>query len=187
VRIEHTFAPRPGSTTQSAHKTISIFDPVAGATYMLQPDSMKAYKSPAHARPGADAAPREQSPQSRPPHHRASDAPPAQTENLGLQTINGVAATGTRTTQSIPAGAIGNAAPIQIVREVWMSQDLKIPIMIKTSDPRFGETVMQLTNITQSNPDAGLFQVPSGYTLQSAPGRSSGHMRPGPGSTNPVK
>ena len=131
--------------------------------------------------------PGEQSQQARPPRHHSSDTPPAQTENLGVQTINGVAATGTRTTQSIPAGAIGNTQPIQIVREVWMSQDLKIPIMIKTSDPRFGETVMQLTNITQTNPDAALFQVPTGYTLQTAPGRSSGHMRPGAGSTTPVK
>ena len=72
---------------------------------------------------------------------------------MGLQTINGLAATGTRTTQTIPAGAIGNTQPIQIVREVWMSADLKIPVMIKTIDPRFGNTVMQLTNVQTTNPD----------------------------------
>ena len=102
-----------------------------------------------------------------------------QTDNLGLQTINGLAATGTRTTQTIPAGAIGNTQPIQIVREVWMSQDLKIPVMIKTTDPRFGNTVMQLTNVQTTNPDPALFQVPAGYTVQSSPGRQpGGHMRP---------
>src|SRR5262249_8773573 len=95
------------------------------------------------------------------------------------QTINGISATGTRTTQTIPAGAIGNTQPIQIVREVWTSQDLKVPVMIKTTDPRFGDTTMQLTNVMQSNPDPSLFQVPSGYPVQSFHDRpSGGHMRP---------
>ena len=97
------------------------------------------------------------------------------TENLGTQTINGVVATGTRTTQTIPVGAIGNLQQIQIVREVWISQDLKVPVMIKTSDPRFGDTVMQLANIVQANPDASLFQVPAGYTVENAPDRFGGH------------
>src|SRR5437868_1833510 len=44
VRIEHTLHSRPGSD-QAARKTVSIFDPVAGSTYMLQPAEMKAYKS----------------------------------------------------------------------------------------------------------------------------------------------
>ena len=139
---------------------------------------MKAYKSGMRPRPPADAGAQQQP---RPPRHAegGANAPQVQTDNLGLQTINGLAATGTRTTQTIPAGAIGNTQPIQIVREVWMSQDLKIPVMIKTTDPRFGNTVMQLTNVQTTNPDPALFQVPAGYTVQSSPGRMpGGHMRP---------
>lgn len=176
VRIEHTFPPRPGSD-QAARKTVSIFDPVAGTTYMLQPGEMKAYKLGMRPRPPADAGIEH----ARPQRHAegGANAPQVQTDNLGLQTINGLAATGTRTTQTIPAGAIGNTQPIQIVREVWMSADLKIPVMIKTTDPRFGNTVMQLTNVQTTNPDPALFQVPAGYTVQSSPGRpSGGHMRP---------
>jgi hypothetical protein len=176
VRIEHTMPARPGSGDQAARKTVSIFDPVAGSTYMLQPAEMTAYKSDMRSRPPADGRMQH----GRPP--RAEGGPNArqvQTDNLGLQTINGLAATGTRTTQTIPAGAIGNTQPIQIVREVWMSQDLKIPVMIKTTDPRFGDTVMQLTNIQTTNPDPALFQVPAGYTVQSFPGRPpGGRMRP---------
>jgi hypothetical protein len=179
VRIEHMFPARPGSSTQGTHKMVSIFDPVANTSYVLQPEQNKAFKSPMRSRPPADA--NAQAARSRTPHHREGgpNAPQAQTENLGLQTINGIAATGTRTTQTIPAGAIGNTQAIQIVREVWTSQDLKIPVMIKTVDPRFGETTMQLTNVLQTNPDAALFQVPAGFTVQSSHDRpSGGHMRP---------
>jgi hypothetical protein len=99
-----------------------------------------------------------------------------QTENLGTQVVNGVSATGTRTTETITAGAIGNQQPIQIVRETWVSVDLKVPVQIKTSDPRFGNMVMQLTNIVQGEPDASLFQVPSSYTIKT---RSARQGRPG--------
>src|SRR5262249_25622544 len=92
---------------------------------------------------------------------------------------NGIAATGTRTTRTIPVGAIGNTQAIQVVREVWTSQDLKVPVMIKSSDPRFGDTTMQLTNIQQTNPDPSLFQVPANYTVQSfSDRRQGGHTRP---------
>ena len=109
------------------------------------------------------------------PHGRGPgpDAENAAQEELGTQTINGLAATGKRTTRTIPAGAFGNAQPIQIVREVWVSTDLKVPLTIKSSDPRFGTTVTQLTNVVQGEPDAALFQVPAGYTVtqRTRPGR----------------
>lgn len=74
-------------------------------------------------------------------------------------------ATGTRTTRTIPAGAIGNALPLETIHERWVSTDLKVPVMIKTTDPRFGTTVTQLTNINRAEPDANLFTVPSDYTV----------------------
>ena len=95
-----------------------------------------------------------------------------------MTTINGVQATGTR---ALPAPSrwaeIGNAQPIQNVRETWMSPDLKVPVMVKTSDPRFGTTTVQLTNITRSEPDPSLFQTPSDYTVTK--GRGPGPGQPG--------
>ena len=41
------------------------------------------------------------------------------TENLGQQSVEGVNATGSRSTTTIPAGAIGNLQPIKIVAEQW--------------------------------------------------------------------
>ncbi len=171
VRIEHSFSGRSGAAAGQKSTSVSIFDPVGGVSYMLHPDSMKAVKSALRTRPSAGASPNGRAPRSR--FNGATEAQ-AVTENLGTQTINNLISAGTRTTQTIPVGAIGNTQPIQIVREVWISQDLKVPVMIKTSDPRFGDTIMQLANVTQSNPDPSLFQVPSTYTVEAAPDRFGG-------------
>ncbi len=103
------------------------------------------------------------------------------TATLGTQVINGVAATGTQLTETIPAGAIGNAQAIQVVRISWISTDLKVPVQIKTTDPRYGNTDMELTNIVQSEPSASLFVVPAGYTIQQGGGRGPGG---GPGGSS---
>jgi hypothetical protein len=46
--------------------------------------------------------------------------------------------------------------------------------MIKTSDPRFGTTVTQLTNVVRSEPDAALFQTPADYTVSKGHGPRMG-------------
>jgi len=154
VRTEATFTPR-GSTT--AQTMITIFDPVGGNFNVLDPLKLTVVKNPLPPAPSRQMG--------RGRRGSGADTTQVQTENLGTQSVNGVQATGTRSTQTIAAGAIGNAQPIQVVREVWVSVDLKVPVMIKGTDPRFGNTLMQLTNIVQSEPDASLFQVPSNYTV----------------------
>jgi hypothetical protein len=98
---------------------------------------------------------------------------------LGTQTVNGVQATGTQITEVIPAGAIGNAQPITSTRTTWISNDLHIPVQIKTTDPRIGSTDMELTNISTGEPSATLFTVPSTYTVQKG-GRGMGRGPRGP-------
>ncbi len=90
----------------------------------------------------------------------------AQRESLGKQLIEGVEAEGTRTTFTIPAGEIGNERAIEIVSERWYSQELQTVVMTRHSDPRFGDTTYKLTNISRTEPDRSLFEVPSGYTLK---------------------
>jgi hypothetical protein len=89
------------------------------------------------------------------------------TEDLGVQSIEGVEATGTRTVTTIPAGEIGNERPIEIVYEKWYSKELQLVVMSKHSDPRFGEQTYRLTNIVRSEPDPSLFELPSGYKVVS--------------------
>ena len=86
-------------------------------------------------------------------------------ESLGTQFMEGLAVEGTRTTVTIPAGQIGNERPINIVSERWFSQDLKVLVMSRQSDPRFGETTYRLTNLTRAEPAAHLFEIPADFTL----------------------
>ena len=88
----------------------------------------------------------------------------AQKESLGTQMIEGIRAEGTRTTFTIPAGAIGNDLPIQVVSERWYSPELQTVVMTKHSDPRMGDTVYRLTNINRTEPAPSLFQAPADYT-----------------------
>jgi hypothetical protein len=91
--------------------------------------------------------------------------PDIKTEPLGNKTIEGIPATGTKTTDTIPAGTIGNDRDLVITRETWYSTDLNLVIQSTQDDPRFGETTYSLTDIQRSEPDPSLFQVPAGYTI----------------------
>jgi hypothetical protein len=86
-------------------------------------------------------------------------------EDLGEQMIEGVLATGRRSTTVIPAGTIGNDQPIRVVSEQWTSKDLGILVMTRHSDPRSGETTYRATNINRAEPDPTLFQLPADYKL----------------------
>jgi hypothetical protein len=171
---------------------VFINDPVAAASYILQPDAKIARKMPMRQHGGNTGGAAAQS--------RTSNASPRfpgsqdiVTTSLGTQTLNGVTAEGTRYTRTIPAGAIGNQNPIVITTERWYSPDLQTVVMTKRSDPRMGETVTQLTNIQRTEPDAALFQVPSDYTVKQggrAPlGMQRHHQGPPPadgGSSQPA-
>jgi hypothetical protein len=100
----------------------------------------------------------------------------AKTEKLEARSFDGVTAEGSRTTFTIPAGEIGNEAPIQIVDERWYSPELQVVVMTRHSDPRYGETTYRLTNISRTEPAATLFQVPSDYTLKENPGPGTRRM-----------
>ena len=84
-------------------------------------------------------------------------------EELGLQLVNGVMAQGSRNTQVIPAQSIGNDRELQVVDEHWFSTDMQMLVKSVNSDPRFGETTYQLTNIVRGGQDPTLFQVPADY------------------------
>jgi len=178
VRIEQTTT-RGGST--QARTFITITDPVAITSYQLNPETKTFVKMPARVFAGPSSA-QAQGNSAFPPGRgrgqgqgqtaiagRPQRGPQITEEDLGGQTIEGVGATGRRTTQSIPAGEIGNQQAIQVVRETWISTALHVPVLIKTSDPRFGTTTMQLTNVAMAEPDPALFQPPADYTSAARP------------------
>jgi hypothetical protein len=66
---------------------------------------------------------------------------------------------------TIPAGFIGNDRDIHVVNEAWTSEDLHMLIKSMNSDPRFGKSEYELTNIVRGAPSADLFRIPTGYTV----------------------
>ena len=95
----------------------------------------------------------------------AGENPNVQTVSLGTKTMDGLTVQGIRRTRTIPAGQIGNDKPIVITRDEWYSPDLQMVIASTRSDPRFGTTTFQLTNINRSEPPQSLFMVPQDYTV----------------------
>jgi len=149
----------PWAAQGTPRKMVFITDPVAGSAYSLNPDTQVARQMAFRAHPGAwsHAGKAQQRPEN----------PNIKSESLGTQVIGGVTAQGTRMTRTIPAGQIGNQAPIVITVERWYSPDLQTDVMRKEVNPQFGETTFQLTHIVRAEPDASLFQVPSSYTIKS--------------------
>ena len=156
----------PWAAQGGPRKVVAIADPVGGSVYMLNPQTQVARQMPFRARGGANRnAERAQ--------RAKAQNPNVTTESLGTQVIGGVTAQGTRTTRTIPAGQMGNQAPIVITIERWYSPELETDVMRKETNPQFGDTTFQLTNIVRAEPQASLFQVPSNYSVKS--GRPSNH------------
>jgi hypothetical protein len=166
----------PLAATGAPRSFVVIQDPVAGTSFVLEPEQKVARKMPQRGKggPEADAA--------KGPHHgmNPDGVPNVKKESLGTQTINGISAQGTRYTRTIPVGQIGNDKPVTIVREEWYSADLQVVVQSKHSDPFGGDTTYVLTNIQRATPNANLFAVPSDYTVQDGPkpgmaGKHRGH------------
>jgi len=89
-------------------------------------------------------------------------------EDLGEQVLEGLLVKGTRMTDTIPAGTIGNDRQIDIVTERWYSEEINAMVLERYSDPRFGETSYKLVNVVRGEPSPDLFQVPQGYEIKAA-------------------
>ena len=91
------------------------------------------------------------------------------TTALGSRDFNGVRADGTRTTWTIAAGRIGNEKPIEIVSERWYSPDLMVVVQSRFADPRTGERIYRLDNLTRAEPAGDLFRVPADFETRVRP------------------
>lgn len=86
-------------------------------------------------------------------------------EDLGTQVMEGVTVKGTRSSFTIPAGQIGNEKEIVSTTEVWISEDLGIPIQTTRTDPRFGNNTTKVSNIQRAEQPASLFEIPSDFKI----------------------
>jgi hypothetical protein len=165
TRREDVLPTPPGAPTETQPRTvIFINDPVSQVNYILEPDHT-ARKIPVPPPPPSATAARAGFFMQSVPAPAAIGRNQSSTESLGSQILEGVQAEGSRTTTTIPAGQAGNEQPLLITDERWYSPDLKTVVMTKHSDPRYGDTTYQLTNIQRIEPPASLFEVPSDYTI----------------------
>jgi len=171
-------------------RLVTIVDPVAGQSYTLDDKQRVAYRNPiamtklrtAHAMGWAAAGTDGQfawtsgTAVAKPPITVTATpgervfvdgaATKVTTESLGTKSIEGVMADGTRTTSTIPAGAIGNLMPIEVVSERWYSRELQMAVSISRRDPRSGDSVYRLRNIVKAEPPQDLFTVPADYQVR---------------------
>ncbi len=168
-----------GRVRAESPKRVEIFDPVSGFEYDLNPERKTYEKSAIPDKtasilvavvgstsstslssyaPEGDLGARHERSQAR----RSSS--PQVTEELPAQVMNGVGVKGSRITMTIPAGTFGNDRDVKVINERWYSDDLQSLVKSSNSDPRFGLTTYELTNIVRASPDPALFQPPADYT-----------------------
>ncbi|MEJ7860894.1 MAG: hypothetical protein WKF90_04570 [Pyrinomonadaceae bacterium] len=167
----------PNGTTPTADTAvpiISVYDPVARYGYSINPTTRTAqrYKLPPTLPPGApfnNQIPllieilRNDNPQTGEVKKYTLETP--RLEPLGKQTIAGVEADGWRVTIKVPAGAIGNADPLDTTYEMWIAQDLRMLVKLVARNPLSGEHTLRLTTINRAEQSRSLFEVPAGYPV----------------------
>jgi hypothetical protein len=163
----------PMATSGQAMKSVMIHDPVAGATYSLEPNSHAAHVTHASTfnfqvnKEAVEKALVEKvSAEAKMKMRTRTPDPNTKAEDLGTQVMEGVTVQGKRVTRIIPAGEIGNDRDLTVVNETWFSPELQVVVMSRTSDPRSGDSVYKLTGISRAEPDPALFQVPADYQIR---------------------
>jgi hypothetical protein len=83
--------------------------------------------------------------------------------SLPEKTIDNIRVVGARVKHRIAAGEFGNEQPIFVTVEDWFSPDLGVTVRDTQHTSIGGETDFRLEQVTRSEPDPALFQVPPGY------------------------
>jgi vacuolar-type H+-ATPase subunit F/Vma7 len=98
-------------------------------------------------------------------HPNPNPGPGRTEESLGTQTAQGFTLQGIRKTRTVSANLSGTGQPITISDEYWYSADLDLVLVTKHNDPRTGEQIVTVKNITRAEPDATLLSIPADYKV----------------------
>jgi hypothetical protein len=86
-------------------------------------------------------------------------------EDLGVHDVEGVQVRGVRETQTIAAEDNSSGKEIVVTDEFWYSQDLRINLVVKHTDPRTGTVTLTVSHIARTEPDPAFFEIPDGYKI----------------------
>jgi hypothetical protein len=86
-------------------------------------------------------------------------------ENLGMKTVAGMDAVGTRVTTTLAAGVMGNDRPVTRTTETWRSDQLALNLISIRSAPLTGTQTFTITELDPNPPDPQLFQPPAGFKV----------------------
>lgn len=92
-----------------------------------------------------------------------------ESQSLGTQIIEGVSARGGRVVTILEAGAAGNDDEVAVTNENWVSIELRVLVLRKLLDPRYGNTISRLTHVSLAEPDPALFTLPTNYMIKDMP------------------
>jgi len=95
-----------------------------------------------------------------------SDASGTIVEKLGVRTIEGVIAEGTRSTYAVVNAHGQNGKTLNVVHESWYCPELKIVVLETNDDPRSGTTKNELVGIVRGEPDVTRYRHPSDYVVR---------------------
>lgn len=184
-----------GSASEPKALLVYITDPVAGRNIRLDSCSMTAQvytRQPAPNRPTASAV-QPQGPSVEaassiassatpvPPDPSATGAGPRNTpadgavpkksatsEELGTTETEGLTVSGTKTALTAHGPVEGNGQSNKAATTTnveWEARDMGIVVLREVDDPELGHSITKLANIIRTEPDASLFQIPSGYKV----------------------
>ncbi|MGA2435679.1 MAG: hypothetical protein ABSG25_10380, partial [Bryobacteraceae bacterium] len=86
-------------------------------------------------------------------------------QKLGVRTIQGVVAEGTRSTYTVDGAQGLNGQPLSVVHESWYCPELKIVVLETNDDPRSGTTRNELGGIVRGEPDITKYRPPADYVI----------------------
>jgi hypothetical protein len=145
------------SDGHSQRKQFTIFDPVAHSRTVCEVSSRRcvvnAYHSPISF-------------QQRPAGPFDDGKRTLSRESLGTDMIDGLNVNGTRETIVINPGVVGNSQALSITKEFWYSPDLEVNLSVTRKDPREGTITIHVVDLSRSDPDRSLFQVPANFVVE---------------------
>ena len=163
----------PATDSQSM---VTIVDPVAGYVYTMVGSKPEVQRTPLDSKPPKFFKEFQKSL----PAATAAVPPDLATreEDLGKKEIDGLLASGRRTTTIIPKMLFGNDRPIEVTDERWESIELRVLVLSRHHDPRSGDVEYRLTKIKRLEPPKDLFLIPAGYRVIDLAGKLAGAEHP---------